>query len=71
MLDETILNNERLEIKDNFISYSFATDIAKTRFIDFYEGVIFAHNSIADRIFEIFAWQTQDLFPEYHNKEVI
>ena len=69
LLDETILNNERLEIKDNFISYSFATDIAKTRFIDFYESVIFAHNSIADRIFEIFAWQTQDLFPEYHNKE--
>ena len=40
LLDETILNNERLEIKDNFISYSFATELVKTRFIDFYDSGI-------------------------------
>ena len=69
LLDETILNNERLEIKDNFISYSLATEIAKTRFIDFYDTVVISHNSIRGRILDIFAWQTQDLFPEYHNRE--
>ena len=69
LLDETILNNERLEIKDNFISYSLATEIAKTRFIDFYDTVVISHNSIRGRILDIFAWQTQNLFPEYHNKE--
>ena len=69
LLDETILNNERLEIKDNFISYSLATEITKTRFIDFYDTVVISHNSIRGRILDIFAWQTQNLFPEYHNKE--
>ena len=69
LLDETILNNERLEIKDNFISYSLATEIAKTRFIDFYDTVVISHNSIRGRILDIFACQTQDLFPEYHIRE--
>ena len=69
LLDETILNNERLEIKDNFISYSFATELVKTRFIDFYDSVLISHNSIRNRIQDLFGWNTEDLFPEYYDKK--
>ncbi len=69
LLDENILNDERLEIKDNFISYSFAIDLVKSRFLDFYESVVISHNSISNGIENIFAWKTEELFPEYHDKD--
>ena len=67
--EDIILKKDKEDLLNSFIDNEFGVLIIKTRFLDFYISTIQAHNSIREKLFDIYAWQPKDLFPEYWDKD--
>ena len=67
--DEKNLQKDKNEFLKNFVSSNFAIYSSKIRFLDFYDNSVITHNSIRERLFNIYAWNASELFPEYINKD--